>query len=83
MIDGYACSDCGQDMENGFIVDEGHLGSMLKSRWHGGEPAEVSLLGIKMAGYKIDPSQMVPITAWRCTGCGLLKIYALRESGKG
>jgi len=33
------------------------------------------LLGIK-TGVKVDKKEFVPITAYRCTGCGVLRFYA-------
>ena len=78
MTDQLACSDCGQALELGFIPDATY-GAVAQSHWHAGEPEEARVFGIK-AGVKADWSQTIPITAYRCTGCGLLKFHAVRES---
>ena len=74
----HTCTDCGQELEIGFIPDATH-GAVVQSHWHAGEPKKTHFFGIK-AGIKADWSQAVPITAYRCVGCGLLKFYALSES---
>lgn len=72
------CTSCGQELKIGFIPDATY-GAVVQSQWHAGVPKETHFFGIK-AGLKADWSQAVPITAYRCEGCGLLTFYAHSES---
>jgi DNA-directed RNA polymerase subunit RPC12/RpoP len=69
-----ACPECGSAMEEGFIPDM-TWGGVLPSAWHPGQPQRAWLTGVK---YKAE--QIVPLTAYRCTKCGLLKLYAIRPA---
>jgi hypothetical protein len=59
-------------MEQGFIPDVAY-GAILQLTWHRGEPESRMFLG----GIKLKPHQQLPVTADRCTKCGLLKLYAV------
>ena len=61
-------------MIEGFIPDAAY-GAIVQTGWHAGTPKENRFLGMK-TGVKCNPSDMVPITTYRCGGCGLLKSYA-------
>lgn len=78
MTESRRCSDCGQELEVGFIPDATY-GAVGQSHWHPGEANEARFLGLK-AGVKTDWSQTMPVTAYRCAGCGLIKLYAIRKS---
>lgn len=78
MAERRTCSDCGQELELGFIPDATY-GAVVQAHWHAGEPKKASFFGLKV-GLKADWSQAVPVTAYRCSGCGLLKFYAVSES---
>ena len=78
MADQQRCTDCGHALEIGFVPDATY-GSVAQSHWHAGEPKQAKFFGIK-AGVKADWSQAVPIIAYRCGGCGLLKFYAPSDS---
>lgn len=66
------CPDCKGDMEIGFVPD--HYAQIVQSRWHPGTATEKTVFG----NLKLDPNSMIPITAFRCTQCGLLKHYAAK-----
>ncbi len=69
------CPECGSSMEKGFIPDSAHGPSVHKSKWHRGEPGEMKFLGMPL-GMKTDSEAMYDITAYRCTECGLIRLYA-------
>jgi len=65
------CADCGSPMEAGYIPDYLYLG-VVQLAWHPGKIA-IGLLG----GMKAPNSwQGLQITAYRCTACGFLKLFA-------
>ncbi len=66
-----ACLECGSAMEEGFIPVMMSYGEVRQTAWHAGKP-ERSWLG----GVKAKEDQVTMITAYRCTKCGLLKLYA-------
>ena len=68
------CADCDSDMVLGFAPNLTHSG-FVQLKWHKGEPEDSRFLGLK-TGVKIDQRELVPMTAYRCTNCGLLKFYA-------
>lgn len=65
-----ACPDCGVEMEAGFIPD--HYAQTIRSHWHPGPGTETTFLG----NLKLDGVAMIPIAAYRCPRCGLLRQYA-------
>ena len=68
------CADCSVAMEEGFIPDA-TLGGMCQSSWHRGLPETVEVLGMP-GGLKIVGVKCMPIRAFRCPKCGLLRSYA-------
>jgi DNA-directed RNA polymerase subunit RPC12/RpoP len=68
------CADCDSEMELGFLPDLSH-GGVHQTKWHKGEAEDSRFLGRK-TGVKVDQRELVPITAYRCSNCGLLKFYA-------
>lgn len=64
------CPDCKIEMENGFIPEMFPTGAWHTS-WHPGEAVQ-KLLG----GIRFRRESLVPIKAYRCNGCGLVKLYA-------
>lgn len=66
------CSDCGTEMEAGFLVDQRGLGA----DWHRGVPELAKFVGLETSAYKIDRTQLLATSTFRCTKCGLLKSYA-------
>ncbi len=79
MPDPRNCSDCGDSMELGFIPDSTY-GALLQSRWHPGEAKQLKVFGMELPRLETNISEFVPITAYRCSGCGLLKFFANQES---
>ncbi|MDB4886621.1 MAG: hypothetical protein JWN79_2059 [Gemmatimonadetes bacterium] len=59
-------------MELGHMPDTTERG-LVQSRWTPGAPEEVRFLGMS-AGIK--PKESVPVTAYRCSKCGYLELYA-------
>ncbi len=74
------CPDCGTEMEEGFIPDATY-GAVLQTCWHRGTAESKTFLGMG-TGIKYDPTNMMPVTACRCTSCGLLKFYAKPKDEK-
>jgi len=64
------CPKCKGSMEEGYVVDNTHNG-FRQSRWMPGEPVASFWLGLK-----IDKSKLIPVTTFRCKGCGYLDSYA-------
>ena len=76
------CPDCGTEMEQGFIPDATQ-GAVVQTCWHQGTAESKTFLGIETGtGIKYDRTNMMPVTACRCTRCGLLKFYAKPKAEK-
>ncbi len=73
------CSDCGEALQIGFIPDA-TIGPVKQSHWHPGPAVDEKYVSARdKRGVKTDWEQAVPITAYRCPGCGLLKVYAVSD----
>ena len=59
-------------MERGYVLDHGHMDRGMRARWIEGAP-DIGLLGFLRAKGR----RQIPIRAYRCAECGLLKHYAL------
>lgn len=71
------CPDCGQTMTAGSLIDY-RRGSAQPSEWVDSRPE----IGMWTGKVKNDPRYEV--SAYRCDGCGLLKLYATDlASGSG
>ncbi len=68
------CPKCSGNMERGFIVDRAMGGANLQAKWVGGEPVQ----GFFPPGerLKIEGRELLPVTTFRCEGCGYLESYA-------
>ena len=66
----YTCPDCHEDMERGFIPD--HYATTIRSHWHPGPGTDKTFLG----EVKLEGKLMIPIVAFRCPKCGLLRQFA-------
>jgi len=80
------CSECQQPMEIGFIPDA-LSGAMWQSQWHPGpaDPHHATFLGMQVGGklnVDADLSRALPITAFRCAGCGVLRLYATQRKNE-
>lgn len=63
------CPKCRTIMHTGFILDHGH-GVQTVSTWAAGPPQKSFWTGIK------SPSEMIPLSAYRCGNCGYVELYA-------
>jgi hypothetical protein len=83
MTDQRTCGDCGHQLELGFIPDASYT-VVMQTQWHSGTPEDRRFLGFKpctqmgkeVPAIRHDARHMLPVTAYRCKGCGLLKLYA-------
>jgi hypothetical protein len=73
------CADCGADMEVGFLPDLSSSGAS-QTKWHKGVAEEFRFLGM-ITGVAIDQKELVPVTAYRCKECGVLRFYATLNNG--
>ncbi len=64
------CPKCEAEMERGYLLDEGNSGRHRPARWEAGLPTTRMnwFGGLNKAGKTI--------TAYRCTKCGYLELYA-------
>jgi hypothetical protein len=69
------CADCESEMEIGFIPDLSEV-IAYQASWHRGQAKANQFLGLKTGTVKVDRTKFVPVTAYRCSGCRLLKLYA-------
>ena len=76
------CADCDGELEVGFIPDVS-MGAALQTAWHRGVPDDKTILDyLKFGpGVKYDRSQLLPVRAFRCKACGLLRLYANDQIG--
>lgn len=65
------CPKCSRRMEQGFTIDAGDYSMPAVANWHRGAPERSAWIGLKTR-----KDQKREITAWRCTGCGFLEMYA-------
>jgi hypothetical protein len=66
------CPKCGNEMQQGFVLDNTHGGRVV-SQWVPGAPRESFWLGTKV------PDDHLPIGTYRCSSCGFLESYARTE----
>ena len=66
-------------MEPGFIPDSNYR-AILQSGWHPGEARQRKFFFMELDGLEVSSPEFIPITAYRCSGCGLLKFFANQES---
>jgi hypothetical protein len=71
MIKSPECPKCQKKMETGHIPDVGY-GVITQGTWTSGAAEQRRFLG----GIKYDKKRQVPITAYRCSRCGFLELYA-------
>jgi hypothetical protein len=64
------CSKCSAPMVAGFIPDQTY-GAVLAPNWYEGEPEKKLFFGVRIAGKTSHP-----VTAFRCSGCGFIELYA-------
>ena len=65
------CAKCGKAMEAGFVLDHQAHATGTQSAWIDGAPEPSFWTGVKLKGH-----QRMPVTTYRCPGCGFLESYA-------
>ena len=65
------CPKCQKTMERGHVPDVAH-GRVLQTSWSRGAPEPQRFFG----GIKLRTKEQVPLTAFRCPGCGYVEFYA-------
>jgi ribosomal protein S27AE len=65
------CPKCAKSMERGHIPDNAH-GQVVLSSWAAGEPRRQRFFG----GIQYSRKNLLPMDAYRCTGCGYIELYA-------
>jgi hypothetical protein len=60
-------------MHIGFVLDHAH-GAQTVGTWGAGQPQKSFWTGIK------SPSQQIPLSAYRCSNCGYVELYARPQS---
>jgi len=68
------CPDCKVAMKEGWIPDATY-GAVIQCHWHEGPPEKAKFFGMD-AGMKATGVRMMPLQAWRCPDCGLVRSYA-------
>lgn len=66
------CPQCREAMEEGYVLELADGNRRRVSQWIEGEPEKSFWFGLKTDGH-----EQHPITAYRCTRCGLLQHYAI------
>ena len=69
------CPRCRGSMEDGFILDKAHHNSAQVPEWVEGDPVKSFWTGLQTKGRR-----MLPITVFRCDGCGYLESYARADA---
>jgi hypothetical protein len=72
-----SCPKCAKQMEDGFLLD-GDQGGPFQGNWAEGKPAFGWFGGLKVFG-----RVQRPITAFRCTSCGYVELYAIDREEAG
>jgi hypothetical protein len=62
-------------MERGHVPDVGHGGSVALASWAAGPPQRSRFFG----NIKLRKNEQLPLSAFRCPGCGYIELYAHAE----
>ena len=65
------CPKCEKFMDRGHLPDVSH-GTVLQSSWAPGEAERRRFFG----GIKYHAGNLIPLSAYRCPGCGYVEFYA-------
>ena len=68
------CPKCSGHMESGVILDRAMGGANLQAKWVEGPPTPSFLPGGRV---KMQGREPVPVTTFRCDGCGYLESFAM------
>ena len=72
------CPDCDTEMTEGFLPDTIE-GASVQSHWHAGPVKPRKFLGMPN-GVQVHSFKTLPLTAYRCADCGLVRLYALANN---
>lgn len=74
------CPNCGGTLEKGYLLDrDGKSSISRQARWARGE-LDSSLMGaLFQRSVTQNVQDTLPVTTWRCLGCGKLESFALPE----
>ena len=70
------CPKCNGSMEPGLMLDRKDWATERQVRWVGGEPTPKTFFG----GMSLKGREPLPVTTYRCEGCGYLESFAIRAS---
>lgn len=70
-----ACPDCREPMTAGFVIDHTEGGWRAREQWVEGIPEK----SFWASGLKTKNRTVLPVSAFRCPRCGLLRHYANPE----
>ena len=65
-----SCVKCQGSMSDGVMVDVGY-GSYSVGSWQSGPPTISRWFGLK-----VNKKALIPTTAYRCSRCGFIELYA-------
>ena len=65
-----SCVKCQGSMSDGVMVDVGY-GSSTVASWQSGPPVVSRFWGLK-----VNKKALIPATAYRCSRCGFIELYA-------
>jgi hypothetical protein len=65
------CPSCNVEMDEGFLIDRGHLNAPSQNEWAQGAVEHSWWQGIKLKG-----RERLKTMTYRCPKCGLLQSYA-------
>ncbi|MFM7317668.1 MAG: hypothetical protein ACKO85_21280 [Isosphaeraceae bacterium] len=75
------CPDCSVTMQEGYLIDNTHY-QVFESAWHPRPVNYNKFFGFdvgKSGGMKVNWSEAITITSYRCPQCGLLREYAVKR----
>ena len=68
------CPSCRVTMDDGFVIDKGHMNVPTPAKWADGPPETSFWRGLKLSG-----KDVLTVVTYRCPNCGLLQAYARKE----
>jgi hypothetical protein len=77
----FECTECRVPMQIGYVPDRGDSGIVTQLAWHSSPPEATRFLGLKTGSIRpTDRSDPIPVWAFRCPNCGLLRLHAIPPS---
>lgn len=76
------CPDCNLEMEIGYIPDMADAGGVIQMVWHASTLKPVTIFGLKTGSVKPNDNAKTPLPIWafRCPNCGMLRLHAIAAS---